>query len=252
VKPYYEHAGITIYHADCRELLTSLPTVDVVVTDPPYSSGGLMRSDRNLDTRSKYQLADTKADYGNFSGDNRDQRSFTLWLSFWASDLLRIVRPGGAMLTFIDWRNLAAVVDGVQVGGWIYRGIVPWDKTEQVRPNKGWFSSQCEYIVTASNGPLSQGAGAPGICQRGFIRVPVRIQEKQHITQKPVELFTEILRTRTDWNLLLDPFMGSGTALVAAKQMGRRAIGIEIEERFCEVAAKRLSQEVLFPAEVSA
>jgi site-specific DNA-methyltransferase (adenine-specific) len=245
-KPYYEHGGITIYHGDCREILPGLPKVDLVLTDPPYSSGGAMRSDRNQPTSSKYQMSGTEVSYGEFLGDNRDQRSLTLWLSFWFSDLLKITHPGAVLLTFMDWRNLPCAIDAVQVGGWVYRGIIPWDKTEQVRPNKGWFAAQCEYIVAASHGPLLQGHLAEGICQKGYIRCSVNTQEKQHITAKPVSLMVELIRTRDDFKTILDPCMGSGTTLVAAKNLGRRAIGIEIEERYCEIAAKRLAQEVLW------
>ena len=246
MKPYYgPHNGITIYHGDCREILPTLEPVDLVLTDPPYSSGGAMRSDRNQSTSAKYQLSGTKVSHGEFSGDNRDQRSLTLWLSFCFADVLKVARPGTALLAFIDWRNLPCVIDAVQVAGWVYRGIIPWDKTEQVRPDKGWFAAQCEYIVTASYGPIVRGHLAEGICQRGYLRFPVEIQDKEHITQKPIRLIKEILRTRDEWQTVLDPFMGSGTTLVAAKDLGRRAIGIEIEERYCEIAAKRLQQEVL-------
>ena len=138
--PYYDHAGITLYRGDCREILPHLGVeADVVIADPPYSSGGLMRSDRAGSTADKYRLTGTMVDHGNFSGDNRDQRAFTYWASFWAAELLERTRPGGALLTFIDWRNLPAMIDAVQIGGWVYRGIIPWDKTVQARPEKGWF-----------------------------------------------------------------------------------------------------------------
>lgn len=245
MKPYYEQDGITIYHGDAREVLPTLSNIDLVITDPPYSSGGAFRSDRNLATSEKYQLTGTQTMHANFPGDNRDQRTFTMWCSYWCADLLKITRTGAALLCFIDWRNLPCVIDAVQVGGWVYRGIIPWDKTEQVRPDKGWFRSQCEYIVAATNGPLERGVATPYQTTTGFLRYPVRIAEKQHSTQKPVELITAILKTRGDWQTMLDPFMGSGTALVAAKQMGRHAIGIDMEEHNCEIAAKRLSQSVL-------
>ena len=249
MKPYYEEAGITIYHGDCREILPGLPKVDLVLTDPPYSSGGAMRSDRSLPASAKYQLGGTDVSHGEFSGDNRDQRSLTLWLSFWFGDLLKIANPGAALMAFIDWRNLPCVIDAMQVGGWVYRGIVPWDKTEQARPDKGWFRAQCEYLVTGSFGPLARGHEVDGICQVGVFRFKVNIQEKQHITEKPLELMEAIILTREDWKTILDPCMGSGTTLVAAKNLGRRAIGIEIEERYCEIAANRLRQGVLWGAE---
>jgi len=146
------------------------------------------------------------------------------------------------LLCFIDWRNLPCIIDAVQVGGWVYRGIVPWDKTEATRPNKGWFRAQVEYIVTASAGPLDQGAEADGIVQAGYIRVPVHGEEKEHITGKPVELMREILRTRNDWNMVLDPFMGSASTGVAAVKMGRKFIGIEIEPKYFDIACRRIEE----------
>ena len=242
--PYYDHAGITIYHGDCREILPHLAGVDVVITDPPYSSGGAMRSDRNLSSTEKYRLTGTVKTDPDFSGDNRDQRSLTLWCSDWMAQCFRATARGGGMACFIDWRNLPCIIDAVQVAGWVYRGIIPWDKTEGARPQKGWFRAQCEYIVTATAGPLDSDSETDGICQPGYFRFPTAGSEKQHITEKPIDLLTEVLRTRSDWRTALDPFMGSGTTLVAAKNLRRRAIGIETEEKYCEIAAKRLGQEV--------
>lgn len=244
--PYYDQDGITIYHGECREVLRSIDvSYDIVLTDPPYSSGGLMRSDRDMKTTAKYRNSGTVKQDPDFSGDNRDQHSFIWWASFWLAECGQRLSPGGAIVTFIDWRNLHCMIDAVQVAGFVYRGIIGWDKTEAVRPMKGWFSSQMEFAITATRGPVQRGGGADGICQHGVIRRPTAGAKKRHLTEKPVELLQDILQTRNDWNVVLDPFMGSGTTLMAAKLLGRRAIGIEIEEKYCEVAADRLRQGVL-------
>jgi DNA modification methylase len=255
MEPYYQDDQVTIYHGEARQILPQLADagVDLVLTDPPYSSGGAMRSDRNLSTATKYHRSNTVAKRQAFSGDNRDQRSFTLWCSDWMGQALRCVREGAALLCCIDWRNLPCIIDACQVAGWVYRGLIPWDKTEQARPNKGWFKAQCEYVVASTAGPLLQGKDAGGICQDGFlhapelegyIRAPVP-KNKQHTTEKPLVLCRELIRTRDDWQLVLDPFCGSGTTLEAAKMLGRRAIGIELEEAFCEKAANRVRQGAL-------
>jgi len=86
------------------------------------------------------------------------------------------------------------------------------------------------------------GGGRHGIWKVSAVR-------GAHPTEKPIELYCSFIELFTDaGDLILDPFMGSGTTLVAAKQLGRKAIGIEIEERYCEVAVKRLAQGVLLPA----
>lgn len=234
--------GVRMILGDSREVLPTLRGVDVVITDPPYSSGGAMRSDRNRPTSEKYVMTGTIKEYDEFSGDNRDQRSLTLWCSDWMAQCRQATRQGGAILCFIDWRNLPCIIDAVQVGGWVYRGIVPWDKTEATRPQKGWFRAQVEYIVTASAGTLLQGADAPGICQKGYIRVGVHGEEKEHTTGKPVELMTELIRTRDDWQSVLDPFAGSGTTGVAAVKLGRRFVGIEIEPRYFDIACRRIEE----------
>lgn len=229
-----------LYLADCRDVIPQLAGVDVVLADPPYSSGGFARSDRALPASKKYQMTTNLAFLPDFSGDNRDQLSLLIWASMWMSDLLPACRPGAVLGSFMDWRNLSVATNAVQVAGWVLRGISVWDKTEQVRPDKAWFRNQAEFIVWASAGALTRGPKAAGMCSPGVFRHRVDIANKEHMTQKPVELLREIIATRDDWQTVLDPFAGSGTTLVAARQLGRRAIGIEIEERWCEVAARRL------------
>lgn len=243
---------VTLYQGDARRIMPQLEpeAFDVVFTDPPYSSGGAMRSDRNQRTGDKYRMTGTIKTNPDFSGDNRDQRSFTLWCSDWMGQALCLVRPGGALLCFVDWRNLPCVVDAVQVAGWVYRGIIPWDKTEGCRPNKGWFAAQCEYLVAATRGALPQGkdAAAGCIAQAGFLRWNVVGKNKTHLTEKPVEIAREALRTRSDWHRVLDPFAGSGSVLRAAKLLGRQAVGIELEPPYCATIAEHLRQATLFGA----
>ncbi|WP_127075988.1 DNA-methyltransferase [Rhodomicrobium lacus] len=230
----------TLYNADCRLALAELGGFDAVITDPPYSSGGSTQAARNQAPSRKYRFTGTKKTDPDFGGDNRDQRSLTLWCSDWMAECLRATRQGGALMCFIDWRNLPAIIDACQVGGWVYRGIVPWDKTEAARPNKGWFRTQVEYIVTATAGPITRDSSAQGICQTGYIRTPVIAKDKHHITGKPVTLMQELLRTRDDWQNVLDPFMGSGTTGVACVKMGRIFTGIEFEPRYFDIACRRI------------
>ena len=248
MRTYYDDGTVQIWHAACEDVfpLLEIGSVDLVLTDPPYSSGGMYRADRSKSTASKYQHThETNRVYSLFTGDNRDQRSFERWCSYWMADALRITRDGGVIGSFIDWRNIASMIDAVQIGGWVYRGIAPWYKGSDQRPRKAWFRANVEYIVFGSAGALAAGPGVDGICQDGMLNRRMNGFEKQHQTQKPVEVFTDIIGIRPDWQTILDPFVGSGSSLVAAKMLGRRAIGIDISEQNCEIAANRLQQSVM-------
>ena len=244
--PYYEQDGVTIYHGEACAVLATLPeaSCDVLLTDPPYSSGGAFRSDRNADPTTKYSRAEV-ASYSSFGGDSRDQRSFMVWVSAWSWASLRLVVPGGHAFMFTDWRQLPSVTDAIQVGGWTWRGQIVWSKGPGGGiPQRGKFRQNAEYAVWGTHG--AQGDltdGAPS----SVIEVPsVTTADREHVTQKPVELLQHLLRVVPGDRLTaLDPFMGSGSTLVAARNLGHRCIGIEVEERYCEIAANRLAQGVL-------
>lgn len=250
MKPYYESNGITIYHGETMDVLRQIPTASVaaIFADPPYSSGGLMRNDRQSDPSAKYrgwsQGDDGKSvapakDTGTFSGDGRDQRSYGYWCALWLAQCARIAQSGAQLFHCTDWRQLPTSADAVQAGGWVWRGLVTWDKGIG-RPMKGRFRNHLEYVVWCSNGPMPKPKDVyPSTLIR---RTPP--SDRVHVTQKPVELVTDLLVVANE-GPLLDPFMGSGTSLVAAQRTGRKAIGIELEERYCEIAARRLDQEVL-------
>ena len=253
-EPYYSDDHVTIYHGEALTTLAGLEpaSCDVLLTDPPYSSGGMFRSDRAGDPADKYRgwsqdanggSRKPTAEYGTFAGDSRDQRSFTGWVGAWSYAALRATKPGGSAFVFTDWRQLPAATDAVQYGGWTWRGLVVWDKGVG-RPMQGRFRNHLEYVVWGTNGPH---VGREDEYPSTLISVPtVSAKEREHVTQKPVELLKELLRVVPGDRLtVLDPFMGSGSTLAAAKYSGHRAIGIELEERYCEIAAKRCAQEVL-------
>lgn len=243
IEPYYDHAGITLYHCDCKKVLTELKpkTVGMVFTDPPYSSGGAFRGDRTNSVRQKYQNSETFKNYPDFLGDHLDQRAWAHYMTDIFSLLRTAVRPGAIAGVFTDWRQLPSLTDACQIGGFIWRGISVWDKTPAARPVKGRPRNQCEYIVWGTKGPRPiKGNIIPGCFTHSVFK-----EEKKHITEKPVAVCMWFLSLSEPDDLILDPFAGSGTALLAAKELGRRAIGIEIEEQYCEIAAKRLEQDVL-------
>ena len=103
--PYFEAGGITLWHGDALAVLAAMPaaSVDAVITDPPYSSGGAFRADRAQATGKKYVQTNAIRQGVDFHGDNRDQRAYGYWCALWMAEALRVTRPGGVFCTFTDW-----------------------------------------------------------------------------------------------------------------------------------------------------
>lgn len=238
---HYSDDKVTLHHGEALAVLASLPTasVDALVTDPPYSSGGMVRGDRTGATGSKYMRGEvyTQAD---FSGDSRDQRAYAYWCALWISEAARVIRPGGVGLLFTDWRQLPATTDALQSGGLVWRGIVPWYKPT-ARPMAGRFTAHCEYVVWGSNGamPVEFDGSMPVL--PGFYQAsPPR--DREHQTQKPLEIMRDMVMIAPEGGTVLDPFMGSGTTGVAAMLEGRKFIGVEQVDHYAEIAARRIRE----------
>ena len=240
MKPYYQDESVTIYHGDMFDVLPTLRGIGAVITDPPYSSGGAFRGDRAMSTTAKYVNSDTAAYRPEFAGDNRDQRSFLAWSALWLNAARVASLPGAVLCSFIDWRQLPTLTDAVQAGGWTWRNVATWWKPG-IRMVRGSFSSSAEYVVYATNGPADNDHD--GAVQNVFRSAPVKA--KEHIAEKPADVMQWVCSVVPPNSIVLDPFMGSGTTLVAAKAKGHVAIGIEVDERYCEIAARRCSQETL-------
>lgn len=227
----------TLYLGDCREILPTLGQVSAIITDPPYSSGGMVRGDRNVATSAKYQHGDTEKKYAEFTGDSRDQRGFLAWCSLWMAEARKLVPVGAPLVAFTDWRQLPITTDAIQAGGWVWRGIAAWDKGTAI-PQPNSFLAQCEYIAWATNGPrvtdYQGGAYRPG-CFR--INAP---KDREHITEKPVDLMVELIQIVPPGSTVLDPFMGSGTTGVACVAQDRHFIGIEMSAHYFEIACRRI------------
>lgn len=235
-----------VVEGDALALLAALPdaSVDAIITDPPYSSGGAFRGDRMRNTDSKYTSTESQGRRPDFAGDNRDQRAWSYWCALWMSECLRVAKPNDARLVaFTDWRQLPSMTDAVQCGGWLWRGIVPWDKTEAARPTPGGFKNQCEYAVWASNGPLPMPEEGNGGLQ-GCFRYVVKQDDKFHQTGKPTLLMRDIVKVAPRDGVILDPFAGSGTTGVGALLEGRRVILCERVPEIAEDARRRCEAAV--------
>ena len=215
--PYYERDGITIYHGDCRDILPTLPPVDLVLTDPPYGIG--------VDTdNSRFSggTAGNMAKRGNGIGSANGQPIIGDDQPFDPSFLVRI----GKHQIIWGWHNFPDKLPAGACLIWLKR----YDEAF------GTFLSDAETAW------MSKGHGV--YCCRDLSNNAIA-NERVHPTQKPISLMRWCMEFFPDAQTILDPFMGSGTTLRAAKDLGRKAIGIEIEEKYCAIAAQRLAQEVL-------
>lgn len=213
MRPYYEDGAVTLYHADCLDLLESLWFgVDLLLTDPPY---GMNHEPTRRANGSKRWGAER------IQGDDR---------GFDPTPFLRFPKA-------IMWGGNWYASRLPDCGGWFV-----WDKTPKGR-KEGFTSSDAELAWTNIGGTVRKFSlqwGGEARDGEGYF----------HPTQKPVALMRWCIEQAGRPTTVLDPFAGAGPTLVAAKAAGCRAIGIELEERYCEVAAARLSQGVL-PLEAS-
>lgn len=241
MQPYYTDDTVTLYKGDALAVLEKLESgsVDAVITDPPYSSGGQFRGDRTKNTRSKY--ADTAALHtlADFGGDSRDQRSYQYWCALWLAECLRITKPGGILCQFTDWRQLPATSDAIQAGGWTWRGIIPWIKRTNVRPQLGRFKANAEYVLWGTNGNRELNYKAGGSTWDGYFLAEAP-RDREHLTQKPLDVMRHLVQPIPNRGVICDPFMGAGTTGAAAVLEGKRFVGIEHSDEYMPVAARRI------------
>lgn len=231
----------TMLHGDCMSLMPTMPeaSYDAVITDPPYASGGMVTSARQEDPRIKYQNAKIQAYYPSFENDNRDQRTHLMWSVRWMEQALRLTRPGGWLMVFSDWRQVPLTSDALQIAGWQWRGIAVWDKANFSRPVTGIFRPQAEYILYATRGKRDKSKQQKG-CPAGVFYAPMKMSERYHMTGKPVPLMEHLMTILPSGSRILDPFAGSGTTLVAARNKGHTAVGIELSSDYHQIATDRL------------
>lgn len=234
----FQTDGISLYQGDALRVLTTLPvaSVDAVLTDPPYSSGGITLGARQAAPSQKYQSSGTKRQYPPMLGDAKDQRSWIMWCTLWLGECWRVARDGAPLMVFTDWRQLPSLSDAVQAAGWKWLGIVPWDK-RSARPQIGKFRQQCEYVLFAVKGRFIAHTRA---CLPGVYAHPVISSQKVHLTSKPVALIEDLLAVTPPGAIVLDPFMGGGSVGEACVRTGRSYVGIELSQEYYDISRNRL------------
>jgi site-specific DNA-methyltransferase (adenine-specific) len=222
-EPYYRdwQSDIVIYNADCRDILPKIPdkSIDLVLTDPPYGVNHKSAGEPFM------------------AGDSIKQLPLVMPLFY------KLIKEEGALFIFSSTEYLREALECFQIYFRMHN-IIIWDKEIPRYPHhESHFRLQYEPIIYGSRGLhyLKKERGSDIIkchIDRGNNRV--------HPAQKPTDLLSELMKATQDIkNIILDPFLGSGTTLVAAKKLSRKAIGIEISEDYCKIAVERLRQGVL-------
>jgi DNA modification methylase len=227
LKPYYEHKGITIYHGDCREILPQLEA-DVAIFDPPYGIGR------------KY-------------GDSYDDAKSGYWE--WFIPCLNSIRAQVPLVAHTH-RSIS-VVEYIKGWDWVAVWHKPYSAGARIGNSPvlphwepiflyGIFKMGCKGQSFPDVISINPEA-SPSVRVSDSPRDKLKAENNGHHPLPKPEALMKFLVSRLclETQILIDPFMGSGTTLRAAKDLGRKAIGIEIEEKYCEIAAKRLGQEVL-------
>jgi len=207
--PYFKNEFCTIYNGDCREILPALPKVDIVLSDPPY--GMSFQSNRRAKKYKKIA--------------NDDHLPI---------DLIRLAtnKARRAAYFFCRWNNLKQMPPPTSVIVWVKNS---WSMGDLKHEHGRQWEACCFY---------------PQARHEFVKRIPdvihcARTGNDMHPTEKPVSLLVKILKANV-CDTVLDPFMGSGTTLRAAMDLKKKCVGIEIEEKYCELAVKRLAQQNLF------
>ena len=231
--------SIEMYNSDALRIMRTLPdaTYDAIITDPPYASGSTL-SAKAASTATKYTNARQRSKLPDFDGDGMDQRTWIYFMSDVLREARRLCKPEAVCAVFIDWRQLPSLSDAMQRAGWIWRGVAVWDKVNS-RPMRGRFTQQAEFVAWGSNGrlPIDRPVPTlPGVYSIFGGNIPDRI----HQTQKPLELMRAIVKLCIPNGKILDPFAGSGTTLLAAREEGYSATGIDSNHQIAEAAANRL------------
>lgn len=216
MKPYYEQDGITIYHGDCRDILPTLDEIDVVLTDPPYGIDG-GRGMGAIRERGKYA--------GGFVDDTENIRTVVVPIIEKCIERARcvVVTPGNRNFgMYPQPQSFGAFYQPAAVGLQSFGNLDAQPIFYYGTAGGGRMGKPCSYVLTEQ--PEANGHPCP----------------------KPLRAWRKLLANVSEPNqTVLDPFMGSGTTLRAAKDLGRKAIGIELNERYCEIAVNRLRQGVL-------
>lgn len=244
IEPYYSEDGITIYNADCREVLPHLESVDLVLTSPPYNLGEGMEDKGGLRVGhkgSKWGKDDLRNGYGKHA-DAMPYSDYVAWQKEVLGMCWNLLSNSGA----IYYQHKCRIVKGECRTPLEFnpdlplRQIVTWDRGSGFNYQSGAYMPVVEWLLVFARPDFllrDKGASGVGDCWR----IPPELRTP-HPAPFPLALAKQAIST-TRARTILDPFMGSGTTLRAAKDLGLKSIGIEIEKKYCDIAIERLRQQ---------
>jgi len=221
-----------IIQGDCFEVMKTLEekSIDLIVTDPPYLISDSPPGNSDLMSLGKY----------NSSGFSEVTNGFEV--EKWFQEAQRLMEKMNCFI-FCSNKQIAEIMS-VSEGLGYYTTLLVWNKTNSAPFANGVWRQDAEFIVhVREKGAYFEG-GAD--IKRKVTQLPTNPSEYGHPTEKPVELLRKfILIGSKAGDTILDTFMGTGSTLVAAKQLNRNSIGIEISPEYCEIARRRLEQDTL-------
>jgi site-specific DNA-methyltransferase (adenine-specific) len=237
-QPYYQDDAVTLYCGDALEIVEHWtgPIASLVLTDPPYCSGAHESARRG---KRASTTPESVSERPTIAMDDMGLLGYEWTSRRWFMAVRRFTVEGGHVACFTDWRMAPWVMKLMEIAGWRLTNLVVWDKGY---PGLGsGFRAQHEFIVVASNGEPEWHS-----YDFGNVLKSTRVTKGEHPHEKPVDLLSRLIQTcAPPQGVVFDLFAGAGTTLEAAKLAGRRAVGIEIDPVYCDIAVRRLSQEVL-------
>ena len=226
--PFWERDGISLYCGDCRDVELDPETVDLLLTDPPY---GMQYSGYGLTT----QNANIRAD-GARQGMRVVRQALRSSEPSW--------RPDVHLLLMCHWESWPDFYDTIAPYAQIRNALIWYKNRGGMGDTATEYARDYEVILYAMRGRRPLAGKRPNAVIAGI--PPCTATGRSHPTEKPVALMRALIaRHCPPDGLVVDPFAGAGTTLIAARAERRRCVGIEIERRWCEVAAERLSQQRL-------
>lgn len=226
MNPYYQDKWVTIYHGDCCDVLPQLPrdTIDLVCADPPYGI--------------EYKSGFRRVEFDIMVGD-------TQFPEHWLGLLDGLIKPNCILYVFCNEQSLQSATSALIRSHYGVNRLLVWDKGSTTGGDLTNYGLQTEFIIFGQR-KNSGKVKLYGSRDPNLVSIPFCRNTMNHPTRKPASLidYLVIKSSKVD-DYILDPFLGSGTTCYCAKKLGRRSIGIEIEEKYCEIAARRCSQEVM-------